>query len=469
MFERYAKLDGHWLLRGWSDMPRAITNWKTGLLRQLGKDIFYVANSCDGKTNFNSPAFLPGHLKLLERLISQGIAVECGAGETLEKAQEYRQAANPLIRGVHWAITGRCNMNCRFCFMESPSGRYGHPDRQTVRELIGQFERANVLQVSLTGGEPLLRDDLLEIVEELSAKRIRLTEIATNGTLITSDLLEAIKRLGPRPDFKISFDGVGVHDKLRGTRGTEERVTKAIRRVLDAGLTVAVSTTLDKDNLGTLTQTYQLMKELQVPVWLIGRPQTTGNWCGGATALSTQEMAEACLELLQQWLADGRPFFIMLERFFAGGPKVMPQQPGQDAPHGLPKPFTPESYECESVLEKPYLLPDGRLLPCVGFTGTVLHDRMPSLLECELSEVWRASSLRPLVEMKKREVLDANPECAACEMFPGCGAGCRAYALTESGSLLAKDPFACAVWQGGYRKRFAEIARAADYNTADNL
>lgn len=487
--ERYAKLNSPWLLRGWQDMPRAITNWQTGLLRQLGRDIFYVAESCDGQTNFNSPVFLPGHRKILEGLISEGIASECRPGEELEKVQEYRQAANPLIRGVHWAVTGRCNMNCRHCFMESPSGRYGHPDRDVISGFIRQFERANVLQVSLTGGEPLLRDDLLDIIKELAEKRIRVTEIATNGTLITPRLLEAIKGLGQNPDFKISFDGAGVHDRMRGTRGTEERVIEAIGQIIASGLTAVVSTTLDKDNVQALPQTYDLLKDLQVPVWLIGRPQTTGNWCGGPNALSMEEMAGACEKLLRRWLADGQPLYVLLERFFGGGPGILerkplrqPGQPGQaDLPNalngvsgsgvssrpgarqspGFPGSFTPESYECDAVREKPCLLPDGRLLPCVGFTATAVHAQMPNLHEQELAEVWRASALRELADMKKSQVLAANPECAACGMFAACGAGCRAYALTESGSLMAKDPMACAIWQGGYRERFAAIVRAA--------
>ncbi|RYD06043.1 hypothetical protein N752_05820 [Desulforamulus aquiferis] len=93
----------------------------------------------------------------------------------------------------------------------------------------------------------------------------------------------------------------------------------------------------------------------------------------------------------------------------------------------------------------------------MGYTGTYLHDQMPNLLEHELSEVWSASSLRSLVDMKKSQVLTHNSECSECDMFTICGAGCRAYALTESGSLLAKDPFACEVWKGCYRKQFDDI------------
>ena len=477
MQHRYAKLDSNWLLRGWSDMPLAMVNWKTGQLRQLGKDTFYVAKSCDGQTDFGSLAFLPGHIKLLEKFINEGIVRECTDKESLEKVQEYRQAKNPMINEINWAITSHCNMNCRYCFMESPSGRYGHLNLETIKLLIKQFERANVLQVSLTGGEPLLRDDLLEIIKELTAKRIRIVDIATNGTLITASLLDSIKRLGQTPEFRISFDGTGVHDIMRGSQGTEARVIESIQNVMAAGLTVTVTTTLDRDNLSAQLKTYKLIKNLGVPVWLLGRPQTTGNWCGGTTALSTEEMAETCQDLLQQWLADGRPFCILLERFFCGSPIIQseskhglhePKHGLHESKHGLHESFSSDSYECQSVREKSYLLPDGRLLPCAGYTGTSLHDKMPNLLEFELSEIWSASTLRSLVDMKKSEVLANNSECATCEMFSDCGAGCRAYALTEAGSLMAKDPVACAVWKRGYRQLFNGIAKARTENVLNN-
>ena len=63
--------------------------------------------------------------------------------------------------------------------------------------------------------------------------------------------------------------------------------------------------------------------------------------------------------------------------------------------------------------------------------------------------------------MKKKNLLARNPECAACEMFKECGVGCRASALTETGDLMAKDPIACDLWKNGYKKRFEELAMAA--------
>ncbi len=115
--------------------------------------------------------------------------------------------------------------------MEAPSGRYGELPFTAMAGLVGQFERANVVQVSLTGGEPFLRKDILEIVALLVAKRIYVNRIFSNGLLITDRHLEAIRQLGVVPVFQISFDGVGAHDQMRGVEGTEPKAIDAIRRV----------------------------------------------------------------------------------------------------------------------------------------------------------------------------------------------------------------------------------------------
>ena len=459
MAERYAKLGKNWLLRGWTDAPMAAVNWVTGDVCQLAKKSFYVAESCDGKTDFDSLAFLPEHNGLLDAMIREGIAETCREGDSIDPWQEYRKASNPRLMGIHWCVTGRCNLNCRHCFMESPAGRYGELPSEDMARLVGQFERANVVQVSLTGGEPFLRRDILDIVAMLAGKRINLNQVYSNGLLITEDHLKTIQRMGFSPTFQISFDGVGAHDQMRGTGGIESSVIEAIRRVRDAGFRVIVATCVDRMNAGRLTDTYDLMKGLGVQSWRIASPREAGNWRGTTTGLCLSEEAEACVPLMDRWLKDGKPFYIQLAGFFGGGRKPK----GKAAAHAgagrdeRPE-YMPESYDCGSCRERPNLLPDGTLVPCPAYVDSIMPERMPNLLREDLSEVWTGSLLREIASIRKKDLLARNPECAACEMFKECGVGCRASALTQTGDLMAKDPTACELWKGGYKKRFQELA-----------
>ena len=462
-----------WMLRGWSDLPRALVNWKTGEQRMLKPMGFYVAESCDGQTDFESLAFLPKHGAILELLIAEGVATDCRNRDRLESWQRYRKANNPKLSGLHWCVTGRCNLKCRHCYMEAPSGRYGELPFETMAGLVDQFERANVSVVSLTGGEPFLRRDIIEIIRLLTRKRIHLGQIFSNGLLITDRHLEDIRALGLRPPFQVSLDGVGAHDRMRGAPGSEQGVIDAIRRLRMADFPVAVSTCVDRLSLSVLPDTYELMKKLDVRVWRISTPQETGNWRGTTTATTLDRQADVFAPLLKRWLEDGRPFGLQLCGFFAGGRMGTPESGGPARPAGR-KPegkvarkfrgfpdepgYEPKNYVCGACREQPNLLPDGTLVPCPGYVDSILQARMPNLLHEDLSQVWTRSFLREIVEMKKKDLFARNPECATCELFKECGVGCRVSALTATGDLMAKDPVMCELCKKGHGKRFREIA-----------
>jgi radical SAM protein with 4Fe4S-binding SPASM domain len=479
MSGRYARLKKDWMLRGWSDLPATLVNCVRNDQRQLNQMEFYVAESCDGQTDFDSFAFLPHHRALLELLLREGMAEACRAGDEIAPWQHYRKASNPRLTGIHWCVTGLCHLNCRHCYMEAPAGRYGQLPFKVMAGLVEQFEQANVLEVSLTGGEPFLRRDLLDLIQLLVEKKIRPTQIYSTGLLITDRHLDGLKNIGVRPSFQISFDGVGTHDQMRGITGTEQGVINAIRRLRAAGFRVVVATSIDRLNLGSLAKTYELMKALDIQAWRISAPQETGNWRGTKSATALDEQAEVCAPLLERWVQDGKPFGIQLGAFYRGDrPRERVTVPRGDKrrqelamgramslneaaqTRATPR-YTPEGFDCGACREQPNLLPDGTLVPCPGYVDSDLQSRMPNLLQANLAQVWTRSFLREIADLKKKDLLAANPECGACEWFPECGVGCRASALTATGNLLAKDPAACELSRKGHKQRFLEIAASA--------
>ena len=200
----------------------------------------------------------------------------------------------------------------------------------------------------------------------------------------------------------------------------------------------------------TAEATFDLLSGLGVNVWMVSRPQTAGNWKGGADALSTGEMGGLCLGLQRQWLQSGRSMSIGLEKFYIGNAQHAQRTRERVKGH------TPDSLECPSTLWKLFLLPDGTILPCTSYTGTEVMRQMPNLLQTELADVLRDSSLRSFVCRQKKERLISTPECAECAHFSECGAGCGAYALSEKGALNKPDPFMCALYKGGWLRRFEE-------------
>lgn len=447
---KYAKPGRLWALRQFNDGRIALLNRKYPMTKYPNEDESYVLTNCDGKNDFSSFAFLPKHRKILNELEQMGI-VECLETPcTLEKGQALQTCPNPLLTEIHWAITGNCNMNCQHCFMEAPKKRYGEVTMEQVRHMIKEFETAGVVRVSLTGGEPLLHPHFRDIVDELCNHGILLSQIVTNGALLDDSLFSFLHERNLWPEIQISLDGLGTHDIMRGTKNMENDVLRGIRLAVSNDHDVSVSSLFTQKNMHTALPTYEWIKNSGVIVWMVSRPQQMGMWQGAKTSLSTDEMAELCLLLKERWNSDGRLFTIGLEKFYNGNAAsaVKSRESVRD--------YSLESYECPTTLWKLFLLPDGTLLPCTGYTGSEIANDMPNINKEILSKIWTDSKLRCFVCRQKKDRLSKIPECASCEYFKECGAGCGAFALTENGSLYAPDPFMCALYKGGYKNKFSD-------------
>ncbi len=455
MSPRYAVLQPDWLLRGYSDRPGVLANWRTGEARPLSAAGAYVARACDGHTDFSSPFFLPKHLATLDLMLEEGLADECASGAELDPRQRFREAPNRYIQYTQWAVTGRCNLRCRHCYMDGPTGRYGELSNAAALALVDQFVGANVQRIHLTGGEPLFRADFWELAGALTAQRIAVHQISTNGVLLDDEALQRLRDLEADPILHFSLDGVGTHDVMRGCSGAEAAAVSAIRRAVDAGFRVSVTSCLDGVTRYGMLPALELLADAGVRSWHVTAPQAIGCWTTASTGLSLDEQAAVCEPILHRWLTLGRPMLVTLCGIYSGAPGeyVPPQEPLHRC--------TPDDLHCGALFDDTaYVLPNGRLIPCPRFIGTPFETALPSLLDVSLSEAWADEGLRARLGVTKAQVLAHNPECAACNEFCECGAGCWATAYAATGDVFGRDPVACALWKSPYRRRLEGIAAA---------
>jgi radical SAM protein with 4Fe4S-binding SPASM domain len=450
---RFALLRPDWLLRGYSDRPGVLANWRSGEARSLAAAGAYVARSCDGHTDFESPFFLPKHLATLDLMIEEDLAEECASGAELDPRQRFREAPNRYIQYTQWAVTGRCNLRCRHCYMDAPSGRYGELSSEAALALVDQFVDANVQRLHLTGGEPLLRADFWDLAGALTEHRIAIHQISTNGVLLDDEALQRLRDLEADPILHFSLDGVGTHDAMRGCDGAESAAVAAIRRAADAGFRVSVTSCLDSLTRDGMLPALDLLVDAGARSWHVTAPQAIGCWTTASTGLSLDEQAAVCEPLLHRWLALDRPLLMTLCGLYAGAPGeyVPPQEPLHRC--------TPDDLHCGALFDDTaYVMPNGQLIPCPRFIGTPFETALPSLLDVSLSEAWANEGLRSLLGVTKSQVLAHNPECAACDEFGECGAGCWATAYAATGDVFGRDPVACALWKSPYRRRLEGIA-----------
>lgn len=163
----------------------------------------------------------------------------------------------PLIVG--WSLTKRCNLQCRYCSVWSKE----HPELPTeqVMKLITQMIAAGTRRISFTGGEPLMREDIGEIVSFCSRLGASVG-MNSNGSLV-ADKMKDLKDLDV---LKLSLDGpMEIHDYLRGA-GTYAQVMEAVRVAKDHNLKVSFSCVISTQNLDHLEAMVRLAGELNTSV-----------------------------------------------------------------------------------------------------------------------------------------------------------------------------------------------------------
>ena len=159
---------------------------------------------------------------------------------------------------VVWNVTRRCNLHCGHCYADSHDRDYpGELDTGEGVRLIGDLAAFGVPTVLFSGGEPLLRPDLLKLAALAQSLGMR-TVLSTNGTRIDAAVAAEIAVAG-FSYVGISLDGIGpLNDKMRGSRGAFEAALAGIRAAREAGMRTGIRFTMHARNRSHLGAIFEL-------------------------------------------------------------------------------------------------------------------------------------------------------------------------------------------------------------------
>jgi radical SAM protein with 4Fe4S-binding SPASM domain len=461
---KYVTLNPQYMLRGWQDRPYAIYNWASsgadaGKVMKLTKtQLEGIELAVSPGVPIDSPLFPARMRRAAMQLLEQGIFRECDAEEGLADYQKYRYADTRLAHVLMWSITGNCNLRCRHCYISSDEGLYGEMTFAQCEAVVQQLLDANIYMVALTGGEPLMRRDFWRLIELLKKNHIYLEEIFTNGVLVTDDFLDKLEDLNMCPqDFFLSYDGVGCHDWMRGVPGTEKSVLAAIRRIKARGrYGIGVTTVVHEGNVDSLLSTYELMKELGVNSWKTSTVSNAGNWQKDEhPVLEYSHLLDMYTKVLLAYKADGRPMRLVLGGTFLSEAHAEAYKiPLLD---GCGTKEREDEFLCEASRLFPHLLPDGRLIPCLPMSGSLIEDMAPNILDegWSISRALKESPCETFINGRYRDLFAHNAECGSCEYRYRCSP-CRAKALLK-GDFYAKSDEACAFAKGQYAQQIHGI------------
>ena len=215
----------------------------------------------------------------------------------------------PPLRLLAWEVTRRCNLACLHCRAAAGSGPY--PDELTTAEgkkLLDDLASLGQVVVILTGGEPLLRDDIFDLAAYGTGLGHRMV-MAVNGTLLTPAIAARLKAAGIQR-LSISIDGATAesHDRLRAVDGAYAGALTGIAACGEAGLPFQINTTVTRANRLELPAIYELALKLGAAAHHVFVLVPTGRGELIREELVTPEEYEATLNWLLARQQDGKLF-----------------------------------------------------------------------------------------------------------------------------------------------------------------
>ncbi|WP_346355709.1 putative heme d1 biosynthesis radical SAM protein NirJ1 [Azotosporobacter soli] len=190
-------------------------------------------------------------------------------GDSLRYAKGSHGQQHGAVAGmgpvVAWNVTRTCNLKCVHCYADSDAQKYdGELTTAEALRFIDDCAAFKVPVLLLSGGEPLIRPDIFQLVEYANQRGIR-TTFSTNGTLIDAALAQKIKSLNVGY-VGISLDGLGeANDKFRGKSGAFEQALRGIRHCLAVDQRVGLRFTINRYNFHDLENVFQLIETEKIP------------------------------------------------------------------------------------------------------------------------------------------------------------------------------------------------------------
>lgn len=441
-------------LRSWKRVPHTYVRRFEARPHALPQEEFELACRCDGRRPLpDSPA--------LRSLLQRGLVIPCdSSAPALSPFQELLVCPNRVVPWMALEITERCNYRCLHCF-NAQSNEEGRREMSLdeAGRLFDSARRAGVSAVLVTGGEPLMHRSFRELVELLYSRGLFVHELNTNGALLTRELLGFLAGFGFKPQIKISFDGLGFHDWMRGCPGAQESALKAIRLCVEEGFPVRVQMSVNRRNQPALLESLALLDAMGVQatrlLWTAPTPRWELNAQG--QCLDWGEYLECCTRLLGAYAAAGHAMELdawMVAQLF---PRTLSYRLS-------PVRYSPASFKesrpcCSTANGMVAVGADGQVYPCMQSSGWFdAHGiSLGNVHEQGLGAILQEGPYCQMVHATVGDRLAHQGECAACPWLQHCAGGCPALAMLFSGGdHLAPDRAACMFFKGGWPQRIAQ-------------
>ena len=335
---------------------------------------------------------------------------------------------------VSYSITTKCNLKCKHCYSESVD--QAAPDELSTEEafrLMDDLSKWGIGLLIIDGGEPLCREDILDVMKYASSKGIR-TTVGSNGTPIDEGMARKILDAGVM-SVAISVDGANaqIHDSFRGISGAFEQALKGVEACRTAGLPFQFNMVIRKETLSQLEDMLRLAVDYGADAAEFFDLVVAGR---AKQECSEQVLSHDERRWAMEWLAETQedcpiiirvpacPMFPLLLQQKQVQPKHFPVEMLRRVPY--------YNRGCAAGMPMGYVMvqSNGEVNPCM-----LLQVKLGNIREEGIISIWESSPV--LAELRQRESLKG--ECGDCSYKVTCS-GCRGRAYEETGDMMAADP-----------------------------
>ncbi|MEJ5348831.1 MAG: 12,18-didecarboxysiroheme deacetylase [Desulfosoma sp.] len=359
------------------------------------------------------------------------------SGELPSHLLQFSQDKKPV---VVWNMTRRCNLKCVHCYAQALDRHF--PDELTTAEgklLLDDLAAFGCPVVLFSGGEPLMRPDLVELAAYAVEKGMRAV-VSTNGTLITPGIAQELRHIG-LSYVGISLDGMeSVNDRFRGVKGAFQRAMEGIAACREAGIKVGLRFTMNRRNAAEIPAIFDLLESQDIPRVCFYHLVYAGRGSKLMEEDLTHEETRRAVDLIIDRTADlhrrGKPKEVLTVDNHADGPYVYLR---------LLREGSPRAPDVLKLLEMNEGNNSGRGIGCVSWDGQVHADQFwrhysfGNVRQRPFSAIWTDLS-NPLMARLKDKKTYVKGRCAQCRWLSVCGGNFRVRAEAATGDLWAPDP-----------------------------
>jgi radical SAM protein len=345
-----------------------------------------------------------------------------------------------------WEVTQACDLACVHCRASAQPDR--HPMELSTAEgkhLIDQIAALMVPVFVLTGGDPIKRPDLLELIGHAHSAGVRVSLTPSATPLLTQEIVVRLKEAG-LARLAVSMDGASAetHDAFRGMRGSFARTLDAVRWANEVGLPVQINTTFSRGNIAEIDAIVALIESLKITLWSVFFLVPTGRG-KLEDLLNADEFEQVFAKIYGLSKTAGFDIKTTEAQHYR---RFMLQQRAAERKAGV-KTLATQDKAADDIGRAPRGLNDGKGFVFISHTGEVFPSGfLPlsagNIRQQELSGLYRESSLFQSL----RDTSKLEGKCGACEFKEICG-GSRARAFALTGNPNAEEP-CCSYIPKGY-------------------